>query len=90
MGDDATNLSIVAAADPIDLLDETAVLNDETRVQGIALLECLQRAHGDSRVEIVRARLEDVTPLTRSFVRQNRIEGDVEKERSHPIDQACQ
>ena len=81
------DLAIVAAADPVDLLDQLPVLLHEPRVQPVSLLELLQIVHRHADVQIVGARLEDVAARARRLVGQDRIDLRIEEQRRQASDQ---
>ena len=81
MRDDAANLAIVEAADPVDLFDELAVALDEARVELMLFLEALEVGHRDAVVEVVGARREDVLAVARRLAGDHRLEVGIEE---HP------
>jgi hypothetical protein len=81
VADDAHDLIVVEATDPVDLLDEAPVTLHQPRVQRVTLGEALEVGHHHAVVQVVGAGLQDVAPARGRLVRGHRIERRVEEHR---------
>ena len=78
---DLRDLFSIAAADLVDLLDETTVRLHESRVETVLLGEAFEVGHADAGVEVVGTGCEDVFPRTGILVGHDRIDVRIEEHR---------
>ena len=90
MPDDVPDLSVVPATHAIDVFDQPAFVCGQTGIQRVPLVKAFERAHRHTRVQVVRAGLQNVAAVPRSLVGQNRIDVGVKEHRRESVNQCSQ
>jgi hypothetical protein len=90
MAHDRGDLRSVAAVDPVNLFDQSAVPFHEPRIQRIALLRTLEIRHRHTDVQVVGAGRQNVLTGRRALGGDRGLELGIEEHRTQPFEQVVE